>query len=319
MGYPADYALTQPDKPAMIMAESGRRMSFAELDRRSSALAVLMRDSGLRAGDTVAVVSENRLEWAEVVWAAARAGFDLAPLNFHLGSAELGEMLKACDAKAAVVSPACRAAVERAAKTLSNGLMLWCFDGRFQGGHESGYELALAAVDERIDDEILGGRVMFSSGTTGTPKAIRHRPSVVHPRSAAPHLGEYTELFGLDRNSTYLSPAPNYHTAPFRFVFAVTQLGGTVVCMERFDAATALCLNAAPHSERAAPALSRCSPDRCPNACLTARHREPWQASIADGEALLADRRLSPLQRAAITRDNERKRRLIAHLMDGDA
>ena len=86
-----------------------------------------------------------------------------------------------------------------------------------------------------------------------------------------------------------------------------------------FDAATALCLNAAPHSERAAPALSRCSPDRCPNACLTARHREPWQASIADGEALLADRRLSPLQRAAITRDNERKRRLIAHLMDGDA
>lgn len=86
-----------------------------------------------------------------------------------------------------------------------------------------------------------------------------------------------------------------------------------------FDAATALCLKDAPDDERTAPALSRCSPDRCPNACLTARHREPWQASIAEGEALLADRRLSPLQRTAILKDNERKRRLIAPLVDGDA
>jgi hypothetical protein len=86
-----------------------------------------------------------------------------------------------------------------------------------------------------------------------------------------------------------------------------------------FDAATALCLKDAPDAEQTAPALSRCSPDRCPNACLTDRHREPWQASIAEGEALLADRRLSPLQRTAILADNERKRRLIAPLMDGDA
>jgi len=86
-----------------------------------------------------------------------------------------------------------------------------------------------------------------------------------------------------------------------------------------FDAATALCLTASPDTERTAPALSRCSPDRCPNACLTARHREPWQASIAEGEALLAERRLSPLQRAAIAHDNDRKRRLIAPLTDGDA
>ena len=84
-----------------------------------------------------------------------------------------------------------------------------------------------------------------------------------------------------------------------------------------FEAATALCLTEAPDSERAAPALSRCSPDRCPNACLTARHLKPWQASIMEGEALLSDGRLTLLQRAAITQDNERKRRLIAPLIDG--
>jgi hypothetical protein len=82
-----------------------------------------------------------------------------------------------------------------------------------------------------------------------------------------------------------------------------------------FDAATALCLAASAATEPTASALSRCSPDRCPNACLTARHRQPWQASIAEGEALLADRRLSPLQRPAIVQDNDRKRRLIAHFL----
>ena len=86
-----------------------------------------------------------------------------------------------------------------------------------------------------------------------------------------------------------------------------------------FDAATALCLSGSPDSEQTAPVLSRCSPDRCPNACLTARHREPWQASIAEGEGLLAVGRLSPLQREAIARDNERKRRLIAPLLEGGA
>jgi long-chain acyl-CoA synthetase len=237
MGYPGDYALTQPEKPAMIMAGSGRAISYAQLDRRSTALAVLMRRAGLGIGDTVAVVCENRLEWAEIIWAVARAGLDLAPLNFHLGTDELATMLRACDARAVVVSPVRRVAVEQAAAALGNDLMLWCLD---DGPAQDGYEAALACVDERLDDEILGGRVMFSSGTTGTPKSIRHRPAAVHPRDAAPHLGEYTELFDMDCDSVYLSPAPTYHTAPFRFVFAMIQLGATVVCMERFDAADAL-------------------------------------------------------------------------------
>jgi long-chain acyl-CoA synthetase len=99
-----------------------------------------------------------------------------------------------------------------------------------------GYERALAAMSARpLDREVLGGRVMFSSGTTGRPKSIRHPALDVHPADAPPHLGGYTSLFGLTADTVYLSPAPTYHTAPFRFTLAVTQLGGTVVSMERFD------------------------------------------------------------------------------------
>jgi long-chain acyl-CoA synthetase len=49
-------------------------------------------------------------------------------------------------------------------------------------------------------------------------------------------------LYGFDAASVYLSPAPLYHSAPLSFSLGVQRLGGTVVVMERFDAASALAL-----------------------------------------------------------------------------
>lgn len=83
-----------------------------------------------------------------------------------------------------------------------------------------------------------------------------------------------------------------------------------------FDPATALCLDRSGAADRSTPILSHCSPDRCPNACIARRHRPPWQASIAEAEDLLKDKRLSPLQRRALIDDNARKRRLIAPLTE---
>lgn len=84
-----------------------------------------------------------------------------------------------------------------------------------------------------------------------------------------------------------------------------------------FDPDTALCLDReGANPDRSAPALSHSRPDRCPNACITRRHLAPWQMSISDGEEMLRAKRLSSLQRQIITDDNERKRQLIAPLLD---
>lgn len=224
----------------MIMAESGEKITYAQLERRSTALALVLRRAGLQPGEAVAVVSENRLEWAEILWATLRSGLDVAPVNFHLGSDELAAMLSACDARAVIVSPNCLSAVEAAIATTDLPAPVFVLDGR--PASAGGYESALAAigVDERLVGEKLGGRVMFSSGTTGVPKAIRHAAADIHPREAPPHLGEYTTLFAFDDRSVYLSPAPMYHTAPVRFAIAMLQAGATVVCMERFDPLWAL-------------------------------------------------------------------------------
>lgn len=232
--YPGVHAVTKPAQPAFVMAESGRSITYAELNRRSIRLARVFDSVGLSSAAIVAVACENRLEWAEMIWAAARSGRCLAPVNWHLGARELSDVLRASGAELLLAGPASHAAL----REVTDRPRTIAIDG---DGTFADYESALAAMsDDPLPVERLGGRMMFSSGTTGTPKGILHPGSDIHPGDAPPHLGRYTELFEFDRDMVYLSPAPTYHTAPFRFVVAVTQFGGTVVCLEKFDAQAVL-------------------------------------------------------------------------------
>jgi len=83
-----------------------------------------------------------------------------------------------------------------------------------------------------------------------------------------------------------------------------------------FEAATALCLERSGAEDRSAPRLSHCSPDRCPNSCLTAHHLPPWERAIAEAEGLLQDTRLSVLQRKTLVDEKTRMERLIAPLKE---
>ena len=76
------------DKPAVIMGESGESLSYAELERQSNKVAHLFRSRGLRPGDHIAVLMENRPEFFPVVWAAQRSGLFYTPVNWHLSAAE---------------------------------------------------------------------------------------------------------------------------------------------------------------------------------------------------------------------------------------
>jgi hypothetical protein len=81
-----------------------------------------------------------------------------------------------------------------------------------------------------------------------------------------------------------------------------------------FDPATALCLKG--RTQAAVPAVAQCRPDRCPNSCIASHHRPLWAKAIADGEALLRTRRLSPLQQEAIEVDLKRYRNVLKPAKD---
>ena len=85
-----------------------------------------------------------------------------------------------------------------------------------------------------------------------------------------------------------------------------------------FEPATAVCLHRATASDRTAPMISLCEPARCPNACITRRHRPVWERTADDARAFLKEKRLSGLQRAALTRELHRIETILAGVEDQD-
>jgi fatty-acyl-CoA synthase len=87
--YPRTHALTNPDKVAARLVETGEQLSYAELEERSTRLAHLLREAGLRRGDVVALLSNNDLRCFEVYWAAMRSGLYITAVNHHLAADEV--------------------------------------------------------------------------------------------------------------------------------------------------------------------------------------------------------------------------------------
>src|SRR5690242_16905910 len=104
--FPGTWAQRTPDKPALVMAETRRTTTYAELDARSLRLAHVCAEAGLVVGDVVALVSDNAREAYEVYWAALRSGLYVTAVNHHLSAPEAAYIVEDCGAKAMVVSAA---------------------------------------------------------------------------------------------------------------------------------------------------------------------------------------------------------------------
>lgn len=234
MTHPSVIACTHPDKTAVLMACSGERLSYAELEHRSNQGAHLLRALGLKAGDHVAVMLENHLCFFEVYWAAQRAGLYFTPVSTHLSAAEAAYIVNDCGARL-VVSSGALADTARELLALCPGVESFLSAHGAVDGYASWKEGAGLHPGTPIADEVGGHNMMYSSGTTGQPKGIKV-PFANNPIGAiVPIMQVFSRSFGYDADTVYLSPAPLYHSAPLGFCATVQRLGGTVVVMEKFE------------------------------------------------------------------------------------
>ncbi len=237
--YPGLHARTTPDKPAVILAETGEAVTYRQLDRNSAALATVLRDAGLRPGDVVAVLSDNAAEVFDVYWAAHRSGLYITAINHHLTPAEAAYIVKDSGARALIVSAALRDLAVDVAGQLGTVEMLLAFRGDVPGFDR--YEDALAAAGAPLTEQPCGAVMLYSSGTTGFPKGVKPplpQRSVDEPGD--PIVAIAGGIFGLGSSDVYLSPAPIYHAAPLRWCGMIQAIGGTVVLMRKFDAEATL-------------------------------------------------------------------------------
>jgi long-chain acyl-CoA synthetase len=234
--YPGTWAARTPDKPALVMAGSGRTLTYAELEERSARLARYLHDeAGLEVGDVVALLSDNRPEAYEAYWAALRSGLYITAVNHNLSAEEVSYIVRDCGAKALLVSPAKSQLMTQLAAHLDVEVpTVLTFDGD--------YEEALSSVSaEPLAEQPHGDDLLYSSGTTGRPKGIKPPlPQIAVDEPGYLYPTVFGGLYGFDEDTVYLSPAPVYHAAPLRFGGVIHTLGGTLVMMEKFDAEGAL-------------------------------------------------------------------------------
>ncbi|MCA8929589.1 MAG: acyl-CoA synthetase [Alphaproteobacteria bacterium] len=235
----AEHAAAHPDKIATIMAGSGERLTYGELNARSIQLAHVFAAHGLRPGDVVALFMENNIRYHEVYWAAVRSGLYLCAVNKYLTAEEAAYIVNDSGAKALVTSAALAPEASAMLAHLEAAPLRLAVDGPVAGfGH---LEDAIRDRPTRpLRQEPLGDFMNYSSGTTGRPKGIQ-RPLSGRTFAELSNLDLLVQgLYDVGPDAVYLSPAPLYHAAPLAFTAAVHALGGTNVIMERFDAAESL-------------------------------------------------------------------------------
>ena len=230
----ADHALGAARSPALIVAGDGT-VTYGELFERSQRVAALLHEAGLRRGDGVALILPNRPEFFEITWGCQLSGLYYSAVNTHFTPDEVAYVIDDSGAKAVFVDASMRELGNRILK-VNEGVEVNISVGGALPGWQS-YADALVDCGDAppISD---GSEMLYSSGTTGRPKAVRRPLPSDGQGSWAQKVLKYSlaQRYDMTSSSVYLSPAPLYHAAGVNYTMAVHRVGAAAILMRKFDA-----------------------------------------------------------------------------------
>lgn len=235
--WPQQWRRFHPDKTAVVELASGRRLAYARLADRIDALAAyLAHTHRVAAGQRVAVLSFNRVNMIECLFACAGLQAIMVPLNCRLTSGELEYILGDCTPTLLIHDPEHTDTARTLSARLGLALAEWLPDGFRDAPACLNQPPALPASrpDSASADTLL--QILYTSGTTGRPKGVLITHGMVGWNALNTSV-----TWDLSGNDVTLTHTPLFHTGGMHVLTTPLLLrGGTIVLMQHFDPGLAL-------------------------------------------------------------------------------
>ena len=221
------------DPDAIAIVDDNVRLTYARWYEIISAVVAGFDRLGVRAGDHVVTVLQNRWEAATIHWAAQFAGVILTPVNWRSTADELAFTLEDSEATAVFYEEVSSAAVS----TAGGGPNIHRIPLR-AGAEEHSFDAMVSQPADLVKPRAGAhdwSLMLYTSGTTARPKGVprRHR---AERAAALAHVAQ--NLYA--RGERTLGVMPLYHTMGVRSLLAMSLIGGAFICLPRFDTARAL-------------------------------------------------------------------------------
>jgi 2-furoate---CoA ligase len=224
------------DPEATAIVDGETRLTYAAWFKEISAVVAGLDRLGLKRGDHLMTVLQNRWEAATLHWACQFAGVIPTPLNWRVKADEIDYCLDDADAVALVYEPVSAGAVSGSARAATVPRI--CIGPGGSGDIALAEMLADAAPDAspRVGADAWS-LMLYTSGTTSRPKGVPRRHSAERAAAIA-HVAQNSYA----RGERTLGVMPLYHTMGVRSLLAMSLIGGVFVCLPRFEAGAALSL-----------------------------------------------------------------------------
>src|SRR4051812_35256964 len=177
-----------PDKLAVVAGD--RRITYAAFDVAVNRAAAALAARGLAKGDRLALLSHNCWQYAVTVFATARLGVVLVPVNFMLGADEIAFILRHSGAAGMITEDALTPTAEKAlaAAGVAGGVRGWIpLSGAAPSAGWEDVDGWWTDGPDTPPDVVVGGddppRPVYTSGTRAPPQGA----GLASPPPSAPH------------------------------------------------------------------------------------------------------------------------------------